>query len=685
MYVLTHQYIEKYYNQFMCSYGQTNNSNIISHNNYIPETFFVNEKRQNKQIIFFQEITYKEWVTDIIQDVCRNLFDTNNNKILLERIYNNIETLLDYKHSDQHITNQEFVDVIRKVVVFTIYGDVKKDIDMSYNFNQLAMEIMPIVVDKIRKKRLNTKELLIYSILSGLSGLDLKGAPSASSNYSNEGIAMAEYFQINPNVSSIKFLNSLDNVRKKCEIGILHYNKFLSFISQKKELVWMTDDFIESYFDLLFIERILDDYQINVTIIPKNGHYGNDMCYEDLNKIINSNVFHSLYKYINNGRLYISHDGPKMGAANINKFSHENIQCIEKADVIFMKGCRIHEMLQGSINKDTFSAFNVVRKISEITSGFSSSRKTVLMFHLSPKEYSFFGTKYEDVHTMYSGQTCNSVSTISDHFFRKESASIEQNVNEFVKLKQIMKSYSGNIIPLQKELNMLANKFEEYTSKEYTLNSAAYQKLKRPNMEKINSLLWERLFEKITNCLHKKLNDVSLLDIGTGDGRDIEYCIKYGINAYGIDNSKGFIEILENKAKSGILPSKCFTYANMCNLPMRDSIYDVVRMNASLLHLPIIGKGYTADLALSEAWRVLRSNGLLVILVKEGQGISLVDTNEQLGKRIYQLYTNDLLNEILLRNGFITIDSSNYCEERSGNKIHWIANIAQKVESSIEI
>lgn len=680
---LTNEYISKYYDYFMCSYGNIDNTHISSYESYVPETFFVGQKRNNEKLIFFQDLSYESWVSNIIHDICRDLSVEVPINELHDVIFSNVEILLNYKNSDMYIANQEFVDIIRRVASFTIYGDVRMDVDMSFKFNGLTERIMPFVINIIKSKNLTLDELLMYSIISGLSGLDLKGAPAASSAYSNTGIPMVEYYTLKPIEAAEKFINALDQIRNECDLGIFDYREFIDFLSTKNNLVWMTDDYIESYFDLLIIEKILKNYQINITVIPKSGYNGNDLCFNHLNEMLKSDMFISLQGYLKNGRLKVSSTGPKMGTANINKFSSEVIKFIENANVVFMKGCRIHEMLQGGLNKDTFSSYIVVRNLSEITSGFDASKKTVLFFHLSPNEYSFFGINYDDILSakrIESTGKCHSVSTIFDHFKRKNCVSIENHVHEFSRLFKISKTYSGNIIPLYQELNMIAEKIESYTKLQYNQTSSIYQNLNRPDMNRIDTSLWESLFIQIKKCLCKELNEISLLDIGTGDGSSLEFLTNLGVTAHGIDNSEGFMNILNKKEKSGILSPNSFTMANMCNLPIQDASYDVVRMNASLLHLPIIAKGFTVDLALCEAARVLHPKGLIFILVKEGQGLVIIDTNEDLGKRIYQLYTHDLLDEVLLRNGFKTIKRIDQYEKRKGMTIHWIAHIAQKTE-----
>lgn len=87
-------------------------------------------------------------------------------------------------------------------------------------------------------------------------------------------------------------------------------------------------------------------------------------------------------------------------------------------------------------------------------------------------------------------------------------------------------------------------------------------------------------------------------------------------------------------------------------LDFPDNSFDVVRQNASILHLPLIGKGYMADKAISESFRVLKKGGLIYIFVKKGFSLEFVDTNEGLGGRVFQFYTEERLSEVVKRNGF---------------------------------
>ena len=89
---------------------------------------------------------------------------------------------MDYEYSGkklkEQIYNQEFIDVVRRVVAFTLYHDVNYEIDTAKRFNALADKIMPMVIREIGNSAYSDETLLKLSIISGISGLDLKGAPA---------------------------------------------------------------------------------------------------------------------------------------------------------------------------------------------------------------------------------------------------------------------------------------------------------------------------------------------------------------------------------------------------------------------------------------------------------------------------------------------------------------------------
>ena len=62
---------------------------------------------------------------------------------------------------------------------------------------------------------------------------------------------------------------------------------------------------------------------------------------------------------------------------------------------------------------------------------------------------------------------------------------------------------------------------------------------------------------------------------------------------------------------------------------------------------------------------MLKPGGLIFVLVKKGDGRALIDTCEGLGKRFYRMYTHDSPDDILSRNGFVTLEKIDKIESRN--------------------
>ena len=162
-----------------------------------------------------------------------------------------------------------------------------------------------------------------------------------------------------------------------------------------------------------------------------------------------------------------------MGAANLYKFSSDCIESILSSDMIIQKGCRIHEMLQGGIAKDIFSAFIVSRTLSEITTGLDSNNSPILFFKLQKNEYAFFGLHPDNsVEVTFSEgrriRTC--MSTLSDHIKRVNMTSASEIAAELDELKRKDACYIGNKKPLIAEINMMAEKLAAISKIEVSNN-----------------------------------------------------------------------------------------------------------------------------------------------------------------------------------------------------------------------
>lgn len=121
-----------------------------------------------------------------------------------------------------------------------------------------------------------------------------------------------------------------------------------------------------------------------------------------------------------------------------------------------------------------------------------------------------------------------------------------------------------------------------------------------------------------------------VLDVGCGPAHDVVNLRAEGWRVVGVDLSVGMLAYGRKVAGEGL------AQADMRRLPFGTGLFDGAWMTASLLHLP----RPSAPQALREVRRVLRTGGVLLVSVKEGEG-EFLDT--RLGERYFTLYTLDEL------------------------------------------
>ena len=231
----------------------------------------------------------------------------------------------------------------------------------------------------------------------------------------------------------------------------------------------------------------------------------------------------------------------------------------------------------------------------------------------------------------------------------------------------------------EQELNQLAKEFLEMTRQTYDRVATTYSDVNGTKMLDSYRNMYDILFKTAEKELEKPIEDMEVLDVGTGPGRDIKFMYSKGVKrAVGLDNSEEFIKILKELQEKREIPKNSFVKGDMLDIPFDNESFDIVRQNASLLHIPITTKGEMLDKAIQESYRVLKENGILFVSVKKGKGVQLIDTKEGLGARIYQMHTVKSITKILEEHHFYILDIIEIEEQRKDSKIDWINVIAKK-------
>jgi Methylase involved in ubiquinone/menaquinone biosynthesis len=142
----------------------------------------------------------------------------------------------------------------------------------------------------------------------------------------------------------------------------------------------------------------------------------------------------------------------------------------------------------------------------------------------------------------------------------------------------------------------------------------------------------------------------SLVDIGCGTGRDMAWFESRGVTITGIDLSMGMLVYARENVHGNLVSM------NMRHLGFPNAYFDGAWCCASLLHLPKT----EAALTLHEIRRILRSGGILILSIQEGNGESWEDSYVPGIKRFFARYQDDEMRNILSKNRFAILkaDSS---------------------------
>ena len=344
-----------------------------------------------------QESNYDLWLQSIVRDVTERLianlkYTKGEAGSLVQLVEENVRYLLavetlDGKLADK-IWNQELVDLVRKTALFTAFGSPNRSVDLYAEFNRLAVRLCPLLIQRLDLSiHSDVEKLARYAIAAGLCGLDLKGSVVASSDYAQEGMALSKVRYSSLSAHDVDQLAEVLTGYAQGPAPLFQLDELLAHFTNpdSSPILWLTDDLIESYFDLLFIGSILlKNQHVSVIIVPKNGCHGNDLSWQQLELLLKNSVFSALERFIGNGRIRWTRVGPRMGCLISQRMSNELRHLFTKASTVFVKGCRSFELIQGGILRPMFSAQVVTRRFSEVVSGYDTASTPLLLFGVRP-------------------------------------------------------------------------------------------------------------------------------------------------------------------------------------------------------------------------------------------------------------------------------------------------------------
>jgi hypothetical protein len=371
---------------------------------YYPGTFIISERKTLPDFLPEKDrLPYEDWVKSIVEEHLEQIKSIPNlssdirkqiNVVSKEQIAEWTLDVLEDTHPfglklSEMIWNQEFDDIFRRIEAGFIVGNPEFDFDVYASLKCAGKKISFWILNELKKLCLPITNLITISALSGLMGLNYKTYASAASPINSENIIP---ISLSPTEDECKSILTLLLNRSHQSPTIDDRSLFINFISSQnsyKSIAFILDDYIESLFDLSLAENILKaNPNVSISIIPRWGLCGNDMSYQECVKLLNlpfywySSELYNCYP----PRLHIIANGPRLGGFNGRKISTTVAQALINSDILYVKGARNYEMMQG-IKKNTYYSFTVCREISEIVTGIpASSGAPVFIYQPSGKK-----------------------------------------------------------------------------------------------------------------------------------------------------------------------------------------------------------------------------------------------------------------------------------------------------------
>jgi len=290
------------------------------------------------------------------------------------------------------ITNQEATDIVWRLLKVLIFGDFNEPLYTHQRQVTLGREVAlrMIAIDSTS----DLHALAVRSVMSGLIGTNVKETTKLVGPSQVLGkTPFPLELETDPGQQAETIIRSLSE-HARSGLALDCWEWYRQEVLERPgpvKLVFCTDDYVETVFDLHFLqEQMRRKSDLQVTILPRNGRYGNDACHCDVSALIQHHLFATLHGMQDEGRLTVCKDGPVMGGINGWKLSPAAAALLARADVVVVKGARAFEMLQG-LNKPTYFAFNIVRSYTESITGVDAEKAQGAFLRQAPGERRFSG------------------------------------------------------------------------------------------------------------------------------------------------------------------------------------------------------------------------------------------------------------------------------------------------------
>lgn len=372
----------------------------IVQKNYYPGLFNMSERIKNPAFLLEEAmVSFEDWLCIKIKAEIEQIYKSENlaariDAVGTETIVRYCVCILYFKNQKNIcffdlIINQEYSDIFRRILMLLITGNVFYVFNNNLNFNKSGKKIVPQIIQKTNHYSLH--ERLLQSIASGMIGMDIK-----EKNISTAPISLESNLKLEEkDIDSI--INALDAyIHNNSKIGIdcfeNYYNEVL--LGCNLNIVWFTDDYIETIFEMKFIEEQMRfNKTLNFTVVPRYGSYSNDASYEDVIDMLELDELRELKQYYKIGRFNICRNGMDISTIDFFRMSSELYDIILKSSICVISGARAFEMTQGMKKVVYYTGIAVCKSYTESITGFCRNSGKLVFLRQDVGEHSFEGFK----------------------------------------------------------------------------------------------------------------------------------------------------------------------------------------------------------------------------------------------------------------------------------------------------
>lgn len=364
---------------------------------YYPGLFQMSERNEAPAFLLEEnEVPFEKWLSQKFRSEIEQLCKSESlakkiNKVGGEKLIQFCKEILEFKSEKNDyfvdlIVNQEYSDIFRRIIMFLITGTPFFIYNNHLSFNEIGKKIAPLILKRTEAYCL--RDRLYQSIASGMIGMDIK-----EKNISTAPISLNSSLCLDGK-SIDEIVDGLDKYIHNNKIGIDCFEQYYNEVicGENINVVWFTDDYIETIFEMKFIEeQISINDTLTFTLVPRYDSYSNDASYNDICDMLELDELQNLKKYHRIGKFNICRNGMDISTVDFFRMSFELYDIVRRADICVISGARAFEMTQGLKKVVYYTGIAVCKSYTESITGFSRKSGKLIFLRQDVGEHSFRG------------------------------------------------------------------------------------------------------------------------------------------------------------------------------------------------------------------------------------------------------------------------------------------------------